>query len=309
MISISLVIPVYKSEGCLRELYCRIVATLEQITNDYEIIFVEDCGGDRSWDVIVEIARIDRRVKGHKMSRNYGQHNALLAGIRSAQHPVIVTLDDDLQNPPEEIHKLLSKLDEGYDVVYGTPEYEQHGLLRDAASIVTKLILQNVMGAQTARKISSFRAFRSHVRNGFNAFEGPYVSIDVLLTWATARFAAIAVEHKPRSIGRSNYTLKKLLLHTFNMLTGFSTWPLQIASLMGFLFTLFGLGVLLYVVGRFLLLGWSAPGFPFIASIISIFSGVQLFTLGIIGEYLARMHCRAMQQPAYVIYSSVNFSQ
>lgn len=306
---ISVVIPVYNAEGCLHELYRRLVAALEQITPDFEIILVEDCGGDRSWDIVVDLSRNDQRIKGLRMCRNYGQHNALLAGIRIARYPLIVTIDDDLQNPPEEIYKLLAKLDEGYDVVYGTPANEQHGLLRDSASIVTKLVLQKVMGAQTASKISAFRAFRSHVRNGFSSFDGSYVSIDVLLTWATTRFAAIIVEHRPRITGSSNYTLGKLLSHTFNMLTGFSTWPLQLASLIGFGFTLFGFGVLVYVVGRFLLLGWSAPGFPFIASIISIFSGVQLFSLGIIGEYLARVHCRAMQKPCYVVHCSVNMPE
>ena len=136
------------------------------------------------------------------MSRNYGQHNALLCGIRAARYPIIVTLDDDLQNPPEEIDKLIAALDDGADVVYGTPENEQHGFLRDQSSRITKLALQSAMGAETARNVSAFRAFRTRLRDAFATYRGPYVSIDVLLTWGTTRFSHITVRHEPRAIGR-----------------------------------------------------------------------------------------------------------
>jgi undecaprenyl-phosphate 4-deoxy-4-formamido-L-arabinose transferase len=240
-------------------------------------------------------------ITGIDLMRNYGQHNALLCGIRAAKHAVIITMDDDLQHPPAEIPKLLAALERGYDVVYGTPAQEQHGLLRDLASQVTKLALQSAMGVQIARKVSAFRAFRTEVRRAFQHYNSPYVSIDVLLTWGTTRFTAVTVEHAPRRFGRSNYTLRKLIVHTFNMLTGFSALPLQLASLLGFAFTGFGALIFLYVIVRYLAEGGSVPGFPFLASIIAIFSGVQLFTLGIIGEYLARMHFRSMERPSSVV--------
>ena len=127
------------------------------------------------------------------MSRNYGQHNALLCGIRAARHEVIVTLDDDLQNPPEEIGKLHRRLlVDDVDVVYGTPTHEQHGFLRDQGSQITKLALQSAMGAETARNVSAFRAFRTRLRDAFAAYGGPYVSIDVLLTWGTTRFSHVS---------------------------------------------------------------------------------------------------------------------
>jgi undecaprenyl-phosphate 4-deoxy-4-formamido-L-arabinose transferase len=157
------------------------------------------------------------------------------------------------------------------------------------------------MGAETARKVSAFRAFRSEVRHAFANYDGPFVSIDVLLTWGTARFATVPVRHDSRRIGTSNYTCRKLVTHALNMMTGFSVLPLQLASLLGFGFTLFGLLVLVYVMGRYLIEGGSVPGFPFLASIIAIFSGAQLFALGIIGEYLARMHFRMMETPAYTV--------
>ncbi len=304
MVQISVVIPVYKAEECLEELYHRLENSLMAIAKDFEIILVEDCGGDRSWEIIVELSRADKRVKGIQLSRNFGQHNALLCGIRAAQGEIIITIDDDLQHPPEEISKLLDKLNEGYDVVYGTPQKEQHGFWRGIASHVTKLALQSAMGAQTARNVTAFRAFRTGLRDAFANYQSPFVSIDVLLTWATTRFAAIPVHHHPRQAGKSNYTFRKLVVHALNMMTGFSTLPLQFASLIGFAFTLFGLAVLLYVMGRYLIHGSSVPGFPFLASVIAIFSGAQLFALGIIGEYLARMHFRTMEKPAYVIRRS-----
>lgn len=301
MSSLSIVIPVYRAEETLRELYRRLVAVLVTEGVDYEILFVEDCGGDRSWEVIQALANDDTRVRGIRMSRNYGQHSALLCGIRAARNEVVVTLDDDLQNPPEEIPKLLAKLAEGYDMVYGTREQERHGLLRDMASRITKWALQSAMGAETARNVSAMRAFRTELREAFANYRSPTVNLDVLLTWATTRFGAVRVRHEERQVGESGYNLRKLITHAVNMMTGFSTLPLQIASIMGFLFALFGFLILGYVLVRFLLDGSSVPGFPFLASIIAIFSGVQLFALGIIGEYLARMHFRTMDRPPYLV--------
>jgi undecaprenyl-phosphate 4-deoxy-4-formamido-L-arabinose transferase len=299
--SLSVVIPVYRAAESLSELHRRLVAVLEDISGGFEILFVEDCGGDHSWEMIKSLAVADSRVRGFKMSRNYGQHNALLCGIRAARGAVIVTMDDDLQHPPEELPKLLAKLEEGYDVVYGPPEREQHGLLRDLASRITKIALQGAMGTETARHVSALRAFRAELREAFADYRSPSVNIDVLLTWATTRFAAVRVRHEPRKYGESGYTPRKLVRHALNMMTGFSIRPLQLASVMGFTFALFGALVLVYVVVRYLAQGGGVPGFPFLASIISLFSGAQLLALGIIGEYLARMHFRTMERPAYTV--------
>ena len=298
-INLSVVVPVYRSAGCLKELHSRLVSVMDELSFRFEIIFVEDCGGDNSWDVISELALIDTRVHGLRMSRNYGQHNALLAGIRHATGELVITLDDDLQHPPEEIPKLLSHFAENFDVVYGPPEREQHGLLRDMASRITKFALQSSMGAETARKISAFRVFRTSLRDAFADYRSPSVNIDVLLTWGTTRFGICPVRHEARQYGESGYSARKLLAHAFNMITGFSTIPLKIASLIGLFFTLFGMGILVFVIYRYFFTEGSVPGFPFLASIISIFSGAQLLALGIIGEYLGRMYQRSMERPTY----------
>jgi undecaprenyl-phosphate 4-deoxy-4-formamido-L-arabinose transferase len=304
--SISVVVPVFRSQDSLRELHRRLVGVLEPIDSVFEVIFVEDCGGDNSWNVIMDLAVTDPRVSGIKLARNFGQHNALLCGIRAARGEIVVTLDDDLQNPPEEIPALLAKLEEGYDVVYGKPRQEQHGFLRDAASRITKLALQNAMGAETASQASAFRVFRTRLRLAFEDYRSPTVNIDVLLTWGTTRFGAAVVRHDERSLGESGYTLRKLITHAINMMTGFSTLPLQMASVMGFIFSIFGFGLLLYLLGRYFAFGGVVPGFTFLASVIVIFSGVQLFALGIFGEYLARMYSRAMERPSYIKVSETS---
>ena len=302
----SFVIPVFRSAESLAELFELIAAVARDNTWEFEVIFVEDCGGDNSWSVIQGLAAKNTNVHGFQMSRNYGQHNALLCGIREARGDIIVTIDDDLQHPPEELPKLVAKLNDGFDVVYGPPEQERHSLLRNLASQITKLALEGAMGATNARQVSALRAFKSRLRDAFSEYRSPTVNIDVLLTWGTTKFSAVRLRHDPRKHGTSGYTPRKLILHTLNMMTGFSTLPLQLASLMGFVLSIFGLSVLAYVIVGWLLNGSAVPGFAFLASIIAVFSGAQLLALGIIGEYLARMYSRAMERPAFIVSQQIN---
>jgi len=298
-VTISVVVPVYNSATSLGELVARLTVVLDAATARWEIILVNDGSADRSWDIIAGLA--SDRVIGIDLARNSGQHNALLAGIRAARYESIVTLDDDLQNPPEEIPKLLLALEAGADVVYGVPETLSHDLWRNVTSTMTKWSLARLMGAETARNISAFRAFRTRVRDAFAEYKSALVSIDVLLTWGTARFTTVRVAHRPRQHGRSNYGFFTLLIHTLNMLTGFSTAPLRMASYLGFVFMIFGVVIFAFVVMRYLLQGGSPPGFPFLASIVTLFAGAQLFALGIIGEYLARVHFRVTDRPSYTV--------
>ena len=309
---ISVVVPVYNSQATLETLLQRLSLVLAKVAGEgaFEVILVNDASRDRSWPVIRELSARYSWVTGIDLMRNYGQHNGLLCGIRAARFDKIVTLDDDLQNPPEEIPTLLARLDEGFDVVYGKPQKLQHGLLRNLASLITKAVLQGAMGADTARNISAFRVFRTALRNAFATYRSPFVSIDVLLTWGTTRFAAVAVKHDERAAGQSNYTLRKLLVHAMNMVTGFSTWPLQVASVIGFAFTVLGVLLLLFVIGRYLVQpAQRVQGFAFLASVVAIFGGAQLFALGVIGEYLARLHFRTMERPTYTVRDRVKDDQ
>ena len=299
---LSVVIPVYNSAGIVPQLVERLAPVLKNRGLPYEAILVNDGSRDTSWKVVSQLAREHSWIHGICLMRNYGQHNALLCGIRAARYDTIITMDDDLQHPPEELPQLLNKLSEDLDVVYGVPEHETHGVMRDLASIITKLVLQSVMGAEVARHVSAFRVFRTPLREAFANYQSSFVSLDVLLTWGTTRFTAVKVKYEPRRIGQSNYTVRKLIRHALNMMTGFSILPLQVASIIGFTFTLLGMGVLAYVLGRYLIQHGSAvAGFPFLASVIAIFSGAQLFAIGIIGEYLARIHFRMMDRPTYTV--------
>jgi undecaprenyl-phosphate 4-deoxy-4-formamido-L-arabinose transferase len=298
---LSVVVPVYNSGGILPKLVERLQPVLLGLHRDHELILVNDGSKDDSWKAVRHLVGEKPFVRGINLMRNYGQHNALLAGIRAARFDTVVTMDDDLQHPPEELPRLLAAFGPEIDVLYGKPEQMQHGFFRDLSSAITKIALQRAMGSETARMVSAWRVFRTNLRAGFANYNSPFVNIDVLLTWSSRRFAATAVRHDPRDSGSSNYGIGKLIRHTLNMMTGFSVLPLQLASIVGFVFTLFGMAVLAYVVGRYILFGSSVAGFPFLASIIAIFSGAQLFALGIIGEYIASIHFRTMNRPAYTV--------
>jgi len=299
--AISVIVPVYFGEKTLPDLVKRLEVVLGEAADQYEIILVNDGSTDHSWEVISELAQKFSTVRGINLMRNFGQHNALLAGIRSASFDLCVTMDDDLQHDPALIPVLLAKLEEGYDVVYGSPLAEKHGLWRDLASVITKATLATVMNAASARHVSALRIFYTRLRDAFEQYNGPAVSIDVLLTWGTSRFGYVEVKHEKRMIGESHYTFRKLVTHALNLMTGFSTIPLRVSTGLGFAFILFGIVIFLYVFIRYLVQGGTVPGFTFLASTVTIFSGVQLFVLGIMGEYLARMHFRLMDKPPYVI--------
>jgi len=299
--TVSVIVPVYNSEATMDELVARINDVLETAAERFEIILVNDGSKDGSWEVISKLAGKMQHVRGVNLMHNYGQHNALLAGIQRAQYEIIVTIDDDLQNPPEGIPKLISRLNEGYDVVYGRPAQRSHSVWRNISSKILKGVLKVVLGAEMGGYSSAFRAFSSILVRGFEKFKDAQLSIDVLLSWSAARVTYVLVSHEPRRFGKSGYTFRKLMLLAFNMLTGYSILPLRIASGVGFTTSLFGLSMFFYVMIRRLLQTEYVPGFAFIASEVALFAGLQLFAIGIIGEYLARLHFRTMGKPPYVI--------
>jgi undecaprenyl-phosphate 4-deoxy-4-formamido-L-arabinose transferase len=296
---VSVVIPVYNGAGSLDEVLDRTAAVLRRVGRPFEIIVVNDGSEDDSWQRVLDHASREPWVRGIKLMRNYGQHNALLCGVRAARYAVTVTMDDDLQNPPEEIPKLLDKLERGHDVVYGVSRHQQHSLGHVLAARLLKLGLATALGAKNARIAGPFRAFRTHLRGAFAETRSPWVILDVYLTWGTSDFAAVVVPHGPGHEVR--YTVRKRLVQALDMVTGFSTFPLKLASVIGFAFTLFGVGVLAYQLSVYFFQGDTVPGFVFLASTIAIFSGAQLFALGILGEYLARMFQRVMDRPPYAV--------
>jgi len=301
---LSVVIPVYNSEQTLPILVAELARCLPDWADAFEIILVNDGSRDASWARVTDLAQQYACVHGIDLMRNYGQHNAVLCGIRAARYPITITMDDDLQHPPAEIPVLLAKLREGYDVVYGTPRTLPHSAGRNLLSKYIKLGLAKATGLEHIQYASAFRAFRTDLRLAFDDYRSPHLMLDALLAWGTTRFGVAYVDLQPRRIGRSNYTFMRLFNQTMHLVVGFTTGPLRLASLIGFGFATLGIVVFVYVVWQYWLHG-SVPGFPFLASIIAIFSGAQLFALGIMGEYMARIFNRNLDRPTYVIRSTL----
>ena len=296
---LSIVVPVFRSEKTLNELVNRITNSISD--KSVEIILIDDASGDGTWTTICSIARQNSMVTGIRLGRNSGQHGALLAGVRAAKFQTVVTLDDDLQNPPEEINKLIDALVPGVDVVYGVSTEVKQNFYRRAGSKLVRKFFASALGFNSAVSMSSFRTFRTVLREGFNTALGPNVSLDALLTWSTTRFTVVEVKHDERKVGDSLYTFRKLVRFMIDMATGYSTLPLRLASALGFLTISFGAILLVYVIGRPIITGERVQGFPMLASTIIIFSGVQIFLLGILGEYIGRMHFRVMNKPTYMV--------
>ncbi len=300
--NISVIVPVYRGEALVAPLIKRLKDVLPTISPKYEVILVNDGSPDNSWKSIEQFAKKYRWIRGVRLMRNYGQHNATLCGMRLARYEVTVTLDQDLQHPPEDIPVLLAELEKGFDVVYGSPKKLPQGLVRNLLTAGIKRILSYIMGVPSVKNISSFRAYRTHLCSAFENFQSPAMIVDVLLSWGTTRFTSVEVNIAGTT--SSNYSFIGLVKMALLVLTSYSTRPLRLASWIGFVMTLFGLGVFVYVVVVYFSQG-SLPGFPFLASIIALFSGAQLFTLGIFGEYLARIFDRSMDRPAYIIQQVV----
>ena len=296
---ISIVIPIYCSEFSIKTLVDEVCANM--IGHDFEIILVDDKSKDNSWSRIVEVALANHKVRGMRLGKNFGQHSALLAGIRSARFNTTVTLDDDLQNPPSEIYKLLSALTPEVDVVYGVSSNRKHARWRNASSFFVGKFFTLCLGYEESSKISQFRAFKTQLREGFSLDIGPNVSIDSLLTWSTSSFKQVQVKHESRKFGHSNYSLLKLVKHLLDTATSYSVVPLRLSILLGLAATFFGLILFLWVLIPTLFSNGSVPGFPSLAASLAIFSGTQLLMLGVLGEYIGKIHFRVMNKPTYLI--------
>jgi glycosyltransferase involved in cell wall biosynthesis len=195
---------------------------MNNMGGEFELILVNDGSSDNTWEVIVDLASKHHQVTGFNLSRNFGQHNALLCGVRSARFDTCVTLDDDLQHPPEEIPKLIEKLDNGFDVIYGVPKTLNHGLIRSFFSTVIRWLGQTLLGIRRGSILSAFRAFRTSLKSSFQDFKSHYVSIDPMLAWNTDRISHVEIRHDVRHNEKSNYTLRKLFRLSLIMFAGFN---------------------------------------------------------------------------------------
>ena len=296
---ISVVIPVYKAEGCLQELYRRLRASVETVTEDFEIIMVEDCGEDNSWEIMKAIRETDSRVKIIQLMRNFGQHNALMCGFHFVSGEYIITLDDDLQNPPEEIPKLINKIKEGYDLVYGIYTLKRHNFFRNLGSSMIQFFYKKVFSVQG--NLTAFRIIKKQVLQEILHYDKNYVFIDGLLAWVTKKIGYVKVDHNLRTHGHSGYSFKKLFTLSMNMITNFSILPLQLSSILGFLFAFLGFLMAFYFFIKKIFFNVPVAGYTSLIIAVTIFAGIQLVTIGLIGEYVGRIHLNINVKPQYII--------
>ncbi len=297
---LSIVIPVYKSADTLKELHKRIAATLDIENIQFELIFVEDCGGDDSWHVIEEIVSEDSRVRGFQLSRNFGQHAATICGFTQSRGEWVVTMDDDLEQIPEHLPKLIGKAAEGYDLVYGVYAERSHKAWRNISSSIARWLFNKAIPSLNYT-YTSYRVVRGDIARALTQFDSPFPFVDGYLSWLTGRCASVEVPHGTRLLGSSNYTLKKLITHTVNIFVTFSDLPLRLATWLGLGAFILGVIWMLTILFRYALGGVSVSGFTSIMVGTLMFGGVQLLMLGIFGEYLGRMNFKSSKKPLYLI--------
>ena len=304
---LSVVVPVYKSGEILDSLAAELERVLPKCAQDYEVILVDDGSGDGTWDVVQRLSAEHPRFRGIRLFRNFGQHNATLCGMRSARFATTLTLDDDLQNPPEEIPKLLAELSNGSDVVFGRPVRQRQPWYHLLSAFVIKSLSSGPLGLPAFRHRSAFRAFRTPLRCAFEGFQGPAVSVDYLLTLATRKFTSVIVAHHPRTRGRTTYSLRRRANEALLAFTFTSTAPLRLATLLGLAFAAAGAATLVVLAIRWLSVG-SPAGWPLLAAVMGIIGGAQLFCLGIFGEYVGRIYLRSLGAPTFVIADTTESS-
>jgi undecaprenyl-phosphate 4-deoxy-4-formamido-L-arabinose transferase len=307
-VHVSVVIPCYRSAKTLPDLTARLNAVLPTATESYEVVLVVDGSPDDTWEVARGLAVLNENVRAIRLARNYGQSNALIAGIRAAKHEVIVTMDDDLQHPPEEVPKLLAALTDDLDLVYGLAKEEEHGVGRSLASRIVKRGLSGVVGVNNANVLSAFRAFRSFLVGGFDQVNGPHVSVDVALSWATTRVGATTVHMDERAVGRSNYTFGTLVKHALNLVMGYSTKPLRLVTIFGGLVGVAGFALFVRVLWLYFDQETTVAGFTTVAAMVAVFSAAQMIAIGVLGEYIGRIHTHGMGRPTYVVREAVSGS-
>lgn len=298
-IKISFVVPVYNGSPMLEAL-CKRLAPIGKSYGPYEIILVDDGSGDNSCDTIKQIQKTFPAICLVQLSRNFGQHNATLAGLAQAKGEFVVTLDQDLQHPPEEIKRLVSKLNEGFDVVYGLPEKRPHNLYRNMTSNFSKWIGSKILSTSLNGNFSSFRVMRGWVASTIAQYNAAYTYIDGLISWTTANVGGVVVKN-PKSDYESQYTFIRLITHGINLVVNFSIRPLQAASIFGFISAFLGLLLAIYITVSKFMYNVPVQGWASLMVMLLLIGGLQIAFLGLIGEYIGRILMNSNRAPNYII--------
>jgi polyisoprenyl-phosphate glycosyltransferase len=304
---VSIVIPVYNAARVIERLVTSINSQLSSL--DFEIVLVNDGSSDDSDKVCSDIASQDPKVKFINLSRNYGEHNAVMAGLNYCTGDYAVFLDDDFQNPPGEIVKLVNKITEGYDVVFSYYEKKEHHFFRNLGSKINNYLASFLLHKPKDLYLSSFKVINRFMIDEIIKYQGSYPYIDGIILRSTDKYSAIPVSHNPREEGKSGYTFRKLMSLWLNMFTSFSILPLRIATVLGFIFSMIGLILsIVFVIEKInnpvLPIGWAT-----VTVSIFILGSVQLFAIGMIGEYLGRLFLNSSGKPQYIIRTKINCNE
>jgi glycosyltransferase involved in cell wall biosynthesis len=300
----SIVIPVFNSEKTLEELVHRILSTMHPITENFQIVLVDDCSYDTSWEVLKSLHQQDNRIKIIHLQKNFGQHNAILCGLNFATGEYVITMDDDLQNPPEEIPLLINKIKTGFFVVYGRYIVKHHSRIENYFSNRFQMFIHYILDIPNTIFISGFTIFKLDVIKNMITIKTSYVFLPALVRRSvpTNKITNVDVIHNPRKVGTSNYNIRKYISHSLNLIINYSVLPLLAVGIFGMLISIMSFCYGIYIIGRYLidptngLMGWNS-----LMVALTFIGGTILFSIAIIGEYLRRILTEVSYGQQYVI--------
>jgi polyisoprenyl-phosphate glycosyltransferase len=298
---LSVVVPVYEAEGCLNELHGRLTKELSNITDNYEIVLIEDHGTDSSWNIICELAKNDPRVRGFRFSRNFGQHYAITAGLARARGDWIVVMDCDLQDQPEDIHRLYEKSQEGYDVVQAVRIERRDSLFKRVSSYCFFKLFRYLSGLDYDGRVGNFRFISRKVVNNYLEMRESLRLFGALITWMGFDTASVDVTHANRSAGESSYTFAKLLRLATDTIIAYSDKPLRLTVKLGLVISFIAFGFGIYFIVRTIFFGQAVQGWPSLIVSIYFLGGAIISILGIIGIYIGKVFDEVKRRPLYII--------
>ena len=305
-LQVSVVIPVFNEELVLHEFYPRLKKEAESWGKSYELLFVDDGSSDNSFELICKWKKIDSNIRVIKFTRNFGQQAAVLAGFRQSRGDIVVQIDSDLQNPPEEIKTLLGAFTDEVDLVVTVPRKRRDSSLRILGSKVLHSLAQALFGNRFKLNLSSFRAMRRSVIEKIDQCQDRSRYMAVLMSWMAVPTVHVEVDHHLRKMGQTKYGVLPLLRLTWDLITGYSNFPLRLVTYLGLLGAGVGFSIMMFLLYQRLVAGILIEGFVVLSAVFSFFAGVQLLSIGFLGEYLGRVHLQIQNRPDYIVHKVID---
>ena len=305
-LQVSVVIPVFNEELVLHEFYPRLKKEAENWDKSYELLFVDDGSTDNSFELICKWKKIDSNIRVIKFTRNFGQQAAVLAGFRQSRGDIVVQIDSDLQNPPEEIKRLLGAFTDEVDLVVTVPRKRRDSSLRILGSKVLHFLAQALFGNRFKLNLSSFRAMRRSVIEKIDQCQDRSRYMAVLMSWMAVPTVHVEVDHHLRKTGQTKYGILPLLRLTWDLITGYSNFPLRLVTYLGLLGAGLGFAIMMFLLYQRLVAGILIEGFVVLSAVFSFFAGVQLLSIGFLGEYLSRVHLQIQNRPDYIVHKVID---